>query len=188
LIDSSIIAGGSTMEPVTTVERQRDRPREAYTVLAQERDRGVEDEYIAGRSAAALLITAWTRDAMETLARRIHEASFPSPAPFVRVRAGVLPSQPRMFRENCSALLDAATGGSVFITDVEETPAGVQSVLIELLDERQRARVPAPARVISGTTVSLVDRIAAGTFSEQLFYRLNLIHLVSRDGAPSQAV
>src|SRR4029078_7961200 len=49
-------------------------------------------------------------------------------------------------------------------------------------------------RLISGTTVSLLDRIAAGTFSEQLFYRLNIIHLTvasarhySRDSHGSQS-
>jgi hypothetical protein len=35
-----------------------------------------------------------------------------------------------------------------------------------------------------GTTVSLLDQVAAGTFSERLFYRLNIIHLMAEDGSP----
>ena len=60
-----------------------------------------------------------------------------------------------------------------------------RGLLVQLLADLQSARAPSAAvRVISGTTVSLLDRIAAGTFSERLFYRLNLLHLVMRNGAP----
>ena len=56
---------------------------------------------------------------------------------------------------------------------------------IDLLGGLQSARMSsAAARLISGTTVSLLDRVAAGTFSERLFYRLNIIHLVAGAGAP----
>jgi len=90
-----------------------------------------------------------------------------------------------LLSERCSALLEASTGGSMLMTDVEEMPASVQGLLVQLLADLQSARAPSAAvRVISGTTVSLLDRIAAGTFSERLFYRLNLLHLVVRSSAP----
>jgi len=64
-------------------------------------------------------------------------------------------------------------------------PASVQVLLVELLADLQSARAPSAAvRLIWGTTASLLDRIAAGTFSDLLFYRLNLLHLVVRNGAP----
>jgi len=154
-------------------------------VLAQATDQGVEEEDIAGQSSATLLITASTREEVETVARRIHRASVRATAPFVRVRIGTLPIEPRSLRERCSALLDAATGGSMLMTDVEEMPASVQVLLVELLADLQSARAPSAAvRLIWGTTASLLDRIAAGTFSDLLFYRLNLLHLVVRNGAP----
>ena len=153
-------------------------------MLAQVIDPGVEEEDIASQSSATLLITASTREEVESLARRIHQTSFRATAPFVQVRTGTLPVEPRLLRESCSALLDAATGGSMLMTDVEEMPAGVQGLLVELLADLQSARAPSAAvRVISGTTVSLLDRIAAGTFSERLFYRLNLLHLGAGNGA-----
>jgi DNA-binding NtrC family response regulator len=170
------------MNPVTTAEHQKEQelPRATKAELDHGRDRGVEDEEMAGRSSATLLITASTRGEVETVARRIHRTSFRATAPFVRVRTGTLPIEPRMLRETCSALLDAAPGGSMLMTDVEEMPASVQGVLADLLAELQSARARSAAvRLISGTTVPLLDRIAAGTFSERLFYRLNLLHLVA---------
>jgi transcriptional regulator with PAS, ATPase and Fis domain len=63
-------------------------------------------------------------------------------------------------------------------------PAIVQDAMIDLLGGLESARMPSdPARLISGTTVSLVDCVAAGTFSERLFYRLNIIHLVVGNGS-----
>lgn len=175
------------MHPVTTAERGNEgalRPG-VTAVPDQASDRGVEEEEMAGRSSATLLITASTRREVETVARRIHRTSFRATSPFVRVGTVTLPIEFRSLRERCSALLDAATGGSMLMTDVEEMPATVQGLLVELLADLQSARAPSAAvRVISGTTVSLLDRIAAGTFSERLFYRLNLLHLVMRNGAP----
>ena len=88
-----------------------------------------------------------------------------------------------MLRVTCSALLDAARGGTLLVSDIENMPPLVQERLIELLNELESARAPAAlVRFVAGTTVSLLDRMAGGTFSEQLFYRLNTLHLVERDG------
>ena len=139
-----------------------------------------DDEDLAARSTARVLITASTRARVETLARRIHAASFRAGFPFVRTRAGDLAVEPPILREICSDLLEAAAGGSVLITDVEEMPSIAQDLLVDLLAELESARAPAAAiRLMCGTTVSLLDRIAAGTFSERVFYRLNVIHLLA---------
>jgi len=143
----------------------------------------LEDEEMAGRSTARLLITASVQGVAETLARRIHGASLRAGLPFVRTFARELPIEPGMLRNTCSELLDAAAGGSMLLSDVEEMPATVQGVLVELLAELEVARAPSAAvRLITGTTVSLLDCIAAGTFSDRLFYRLNAIHLVVPNG------
>lgn len=58
----------------------------------------------------------------------------------------------------------------MLISDIEEMPPVVQEALIELLAGLEAARSPSAAvRLISGTTVSLLDQVAAGTFSERLF-------------------
>jgi DNA-binding NtrC family response regulator len=64
-------------------------------------------------------------------------------------------------------------------------PAAVQEALIDLLAGLESTRRPSAAvRLISGTTVSLLDRVAAGTFSERLFYQLNIIHVIAATGPP----
>lgn len=146
----------------------------------------LEDISAASRSSAKLLITASTQQTVEALARRIHETGPRAQFPFVMTSAGELPIGAPAIRADCVSLLDAAAGGTVLIHGVEEMPASVQEVFIDVLAGLESARPPSTAvRLMSGTTVSLLDRIAAGTFSEQLFYRLNVIHLMVPDGARS---
>jgi DNA-binding NtrC family response regulator len=144
----------------------------------------VEDVDLATRSPARLLISARTPQAVETLARRIHSAGPRAPFPFGHISGAELPVQ-RDLKEYYANVLAAATGGSVLVSAVEEMPPVVQDALIELLDELEGASSRAAGvRLISGTTVSLLDRVAAGAFSDRLFYRLNIIHLSVGDDGP----
>jgi sigma-54 dependent transcriptional regulator, acetoin dehydrogenase operon transcriptional activator AcoR len=144
----------------------------------------VEDEEMARHSPARLLITARTQHGVETLARRVHEAGPRAQFPLVYTWARDLPVKREALKESCASLLAAAAGGSVLISAVEEMPRAVQDALSELLAGLGFARRPsAEVRLISGTTVSLLDRVAAGTFCEHLFYRLNVIHLMAGDNS-----
>ena len=140
----------------------------------------LDDEVLASQSAARLLITSSRERGAETVARRIHGAGSRASFPFVERRAVDFPIETGALRKACSDLLDAAAGGSVLISDVEEMPATVQEMLIEVLNELEFARgESAHVRVMCGTSVSLLNCIAARTFSERLFYRLNVIHLTA---------
>jgi transcriptional regulator with GAF, ATPase, and Fis domain len=144
---------------------------------------GVKDEEAAARSDAKLLITASAPLLVEALARRIHAAGVRAALPFVPTRACDFPIDRPILAATCCRLLDTAAGGSLFINDVEEMPRSVQDMVTELLADLELARAPFPhVRLISGTTVSLLDRIEAGTFSDRLFYRLNTIHLLAKNG------
>jgi DNA-binding NtrC family response regulator len=157
--------------------------RDALMLLA------VEDEDVANQSPTRLLITAATQQGVETLARRIHGAGPRTQFPFVQTWAGELPVDSDLLKEYCARFLDAAAGGSVLVSAVEEMPAIVQDTLIDLLGGLESARLSAPGvRLMSGTTVSLLDRVAAGTFSERLFYRLNIIHLIVGNRSESTLV
>jgi DNA-binding NtrC family response regulator len=102
--------------------------------------------------------------------------------PFVHICAADLPLEPDVLHKYCNRVRAAAGGGSIFISAVEELPLGVQDASIELLAGSQRGHhTSVGVRLISGTTVPLLDRVAAGTFSKQLFYRLNVIHLSLRE-------
>ena len=158
-----------------------------HSVGTAERDNAVawlafEDEDVASRSRARLLVTAPTQHGVETLARRVHETGPRAQFPFVHTWAGDLPVEPRVLKEYCTGVAAAAAGGSVLISGVEEMPPAVQDALSELLAGLENAPAPCTeVRLISGTTVSLLDRVTAGTFSDRLFYRLNVIHLMQGD-------
>jgi DNA-binding NtrC family response regulator len=140
--------------------------------------RPVEDEDIASRSDAPLLISARTRRDVEELARRIHEGGSRASRPFVPIRIQAWPTMPRTIKKRWSAAFTTAAGGSVLLTGVEDMSPAFQDLFAELIDDLRRSNRPDSPRLISGTTVPLLDRVEAGTFSERLFYRLNLIHLV----------
>jgi DNA-binding NtrC family response regulator len=123
---------------------------------------------------------------VERVGRRIHAASPGAASSFVVVSAASLPLTRAALVETCERLIHAATGGTLLLTGVEEMPATVQDELMDILAEVQTTRGVLPAaKVMAGTTVFLRDRIAAGTFSERLFYRLNTIHVVTSPAAGS---
>jgi transcriptional regulator of acetoin/glycerol metabolism len=149
----------------------------------------VEDEDAASRSVSRLLITSPTREGVESLARRVHLAGLRAELPFVQTRACDLPIEAGALRERCCTLLDAAAGGSLLIADIEDMSPVVQDVLIEVFAWLERSRSPSAAvRLISGTTESLRNRVIAGTFSERLFYRLNIIHLMVGNGSEAAVI
>ena len=142
----------------------------------------VDDVNVARRSPARLLITAPTQQRVEALARCVHGAGSRAQFPFVQTWAGDFPVAPEPLKEYCVRFLDAAASGSVLVSAIEEMPAIVQDALIDMLAGLESARRPSAAvRLISGTRVSLLERVAAGTFSDQLLYRLNTIHLMATD-------
>src|SRR5688500_9832153 len=66
-------------------------------------------------------------------------------------------------------------------------PLSLRTRYLSMVDAAAgRAASLTRVRLISGTTVSRVGRVAAGTFSERLFYRLNIIHL-GRCGRPGES-
>jgi hypothetical protein len=116
--------------------------------------------------------------------RRLHDAGPRGRFPFVQTWAVEFPVGPDPLKEYCAGLLDSAAGGSLLVNAVEEMPASVQDAMIDLLRDLESARAPSDtAQLISGTTVPLLDRVAAGTFSERLCYRLNVIHLMAGKGS-----
>ena len=165
------------------VEQVGDQEDDTPALLA------AKDVNVASRSPARLLITASTPQAVETLARRIHGIGPRAQFPFVVASAGELPVGAQALRDGCVRVIDAAAGGSVLVSAVEDMPAAVQETLIDLLAGLESERAPSAAvRLIAGTTVSLLDRVAAGRFSERLFYRLNIIHLMAGDGPPEVTI
>jgi DNA-binding NtrC family response regulator len=145
-------------------------------------DRRVEDETIAGGTEVPILITASTRRDIERIARRIHLAGTRAAAPFVPAQVSALAGRATTLHDRCADLFDSAAGGTVLLTMAEDMSRALQDTLTGLFHRRRRTEAPVAARLITGTTVSLIDRVRAGTFSDRLFYQLNLIHLVATHG------
>ena len=152
------------------------------TVTAASRRLDAEDELLAVRHRLPLLISARCTSTVTTVARRVHVAALGAAAPFVAFPASELIVGRQQFAEQWTMLMDAGRGGSVFITDIEEMAVPVQRLFAEALARRCATRSALAARLITGTTVSLVDRVRAGQFSEELLYRLNVIHLHRPEG------
>ena len=157
------------------------RMRSITATFPPQRD-DVEDEALAVSHRLPLLITARCASSVTTLARRIHVAAFSLEAPFVAFPGAELLESPEQFNEQWTLLMHAGHGGTILITDVEEMPDTAQAHFAESLAQLRARRSPDAARLITGTTVSLLDRVKAGQFSDALLYRLNVVHLHHREG------
>jgi transcriptional regulator of aromatic amino acid metabolism len=150
------------------------------TVSSQAAD--AEDEALAVLHRLPLLISARYTSTVTTVARRVHVAAFGPAAPFVAFPAAELLEHGEEFAEQWSLLMEAAAGGSILITDVEEIPRAAQPLLVESLNRLRTFGSVPTARLMTGTTVSLLERVKAGRFSQDLLYRLNVIHLHRGEG------
>ncbi len=148
----------------------------------------------AAVSRATILILGENGTGKSALARHIHELSPLAGGPFVTVSC---PSLSRELLESelfghvkgafTGALkdtwgkVDAARGGTLFLDEIGELPAELQPKLLRLLQEKAYERVgdtktrTADVRVVAATNRDLAAAVKAGTFREDLFYRLNVI-------------
>ncbi|MEP1354889.1 MAG: sigma-54 dependent transcriptional regulator [Tateyamaria sp.] len=126
----------------------------------------------------------------ELAARYIHAKSGRAQSPFVTVNcAGVEPEnmEDMLFgRESTDrglekGLLEQAHGGVIYFDEVADMPIGTQSKILRVLVDQQFQRVGGndkvrvDLRVISSTNRDLEQEIAAGTFREELYHRLNVV-------------
>ena len=137
-----------------------------------------EDALLATRHHLPVLISGPSYTAVTDAARELHAASFGGAAPLVSFRASGFFEQRPHFATQWQALLDAARDGTLFVTAIEEMSCAAQLLLFESLTVDRPYRAP---RLVSGTTVRMMDRLVTGEFSEELFYRLNIIHVAVRD-------
>jgi two-component system, NtrC family, response regulator AlgB len=148
----------------------------------------------AARAKASILILGENGTGKSALARHIHQSSQLATGPFVTVSC---PSLSRELLESelfghakgafTGAMKDtwgkveAARGGTLFLDEIGELPAELQPKLLRLLQERTYERVgetktrTADVRVVAATNRDLAAAVKAGSFREDLFYRLNVI-------------
>ena len=139
-----------------------------------------------------LLIQGETGSGKEVLARALHAASSRSSAAFVAINCAALPESlieselfgyaPGTFtgarQHGMKGLLQQAHGGTLFLDEIGDMPVALQTRLLRVLAEREvlplgsDTPVALDVRVITATHRDLTTLVAAGTFREDLYYRL----------------
>ncbi|KQO74260.1 sigma-54 dependent transcriptional regulator [Methylobacterium sp. Leaf88] len=148
------------------------------------------------RSEASVLITGESGTGKEVLARHLHGKSNRANRPFVSVNCAAIPEallESELFGHEKGAFTGAvarrigrfeeAHGGTLLLDEISEMDVRLQSKLLRALQERVIDRVGGTApvkvdiRVLATSNRNLVEEVRKGTFREDLYYRLNVVHL-----------
>ncbi len=147
----------------------------------------------AAESEAGVLILGEPGTGRSTLARALHDASPRAARPLVEVDAAGIPTtlfESELFGYRAGAFTGAAearpgrvagaSGGSLLLDHVEEIPLAVQPKLLRLLSEGRYAplggdEVQADVRFLAVGADDLAERVARGSFREDLYYRLEVV-------------
>jgi transcriptional regulator with GAF, ATPase, and Fis domain len=190
-------------------KQSEERLKHESVALPEEIDKGSMCDEIVGSSGAlqkvlsrvskvaptdaTVLVTGETGTGKELVARAIHRQSRRSSRGFVSVNCAAIPRDliaSELFGHERGSFTGAlqrrlgrfelAEGGTIFLDEVGELPAGTQIALLRVLQEHEFERVGGTrsiqtnVRVIAATNRNLPAAIAAGTFRSDLFYRLNV--------------
>jgi sigma-54-specific transcriptional regulator len=144
-------------------------------------------------SDASIMVIGETGTGKELIAREIHALSRRQKGPFIAVNCAALPEtliESELFGHEKGAFtgalqtrigwFESAHGGTLFLDEIGDLPLNLQVKLLRVLQEREIVRVgsrqptPIDVRLIAATHVNLEKAVGAGTFREDLFYRLNV--------------
>ena len=147
-------------------------------------------------SRATVLITGESGTGKELIARAIHQCSNRAAKSCISVNCGALTEtllESELFGHERGAFTDAvamrkgrfelADGGTLFLDEVAEMSQSLQVKLLRVLQEMEFERVggartiKVDVRVVAATNRDLKEEVEAGRFREDLFYRLNVVHL-----------
>jgi two-component system nitrogen regulation response regulator GlnG len=146
------------------------------------------------RNDLTVLITGESGTGKELVAEAIHQLGSRRTGPFVAVNAAAIPSdliESELFGHEKGAFTGAvaqaigkfeqAHGGTLFLDEIGDMPADAQTRLLRALQSGRirrvggRQEISVNVRIIAATNRALAPMIAAGTFREDLFYRLNVV-------------
>ena len=151
---------------------------------------------VLARTDASVLITGETGTGKDKIAEQIHKSSQRGRQPFIKINCGALPEallESELFGHVKGAFTGAvndnagmfrlADKGTIFLTEIGDLPLQLQVKLLSVLDDRAfypvggSKKVEVDVRVIAATHRSLRQEVERGNFREDLFYRLNVLHL-----------
>ena len=151
---------------------------------------------ICAGSDSNVLLCGETGTGKDLIASVIHRCSPRRSAPFVKVCCAVFPRElvaSELYGHEKGAFtgaeklrrgrFDLAAGGTLYLDDVDDIPFEEQIKLLRVIEERVFERVGGAApvdvdvRVVAASKRDLLQRIAAGAFREDLYYRLNVLRI-----------
>jgi NtrC-family two-component system response regulator AlgB len=157
----------------------------------------LEVAFKAAPTDATVLLRGESGTGKGVLARAIHARSARAAAPFVTVHCPSLSAElleSELFGHARGAFtgavqetrgkVDAAEGGTLLLDEIGDLPLGLQPKLLRLLQERRYERVgetrtrACDVRILAASNRDLQAAVAAGSFREDLLYRLNVIEVV----------
>ena len=156
----------------------------------------LKTEYKIAPTTSTVLITGESGSGKEFLANVVHRYSKRAAEPFVAVNCGAIPEnlvESELFgakkgsytgsTTDKKGLFEAANGGTLFLDEVGELSASTQVKLLRFLQNHEIRRVGETearyldVRIIAATNRDLQQAMHAGSFREDLYYRLNTFHL-----------
>lgn len=151
---------------------------------------------IAAKTDANVLIHGETGVGKDLIASVIHRQSHRSRAPYVKVGCTLLPPsliESELYGHEEGSFTGAdqhrrgrfemAEGGTIYLDDVDDISLEQQAKLLRVIEEKVFERVggtsliKANVRIIASTKINLLDKVADGTFRQDLYYRLDVLRL-----------
>ena len=157
-----------------------------------------EQIYIAAGTNATVLIEGETGTGKELVAHAVHDLSVRSSFPFVRVNCSAIPDnlmESEFFgyeegsftggvKGGKTGKFEAADHGSLFLDEINAMDITMQPKLLRALQEKEIERIggnvsiPVDDRIIAASNEPLEKLVEEGSFRQDLYYRLNIIHII----------
>ncbi|MBE2283869.1 MAG: sigma-54-dependent Fis family transcriptional regulator [Prosthecobacter sp.] len=183
---------GRVVELQTQVENQT--PESVFESGSRAVREVLDVLFRAASTSASILILGESGTGKSVAAREVHQRSRRADKPFITVHCPGLSRElleSELFGHTKGAFtgavrdhwgkVKAADGGTLFLDEIGELPLELQPKLLRLLQDREYERIgetrtrTADVRIIAATNRDLKKAVEAGTFREDLFYRLNVI-------------